>query len=246
MITAEYADSRDSGAKPNNRIDERRRLMHDIADEFRMTYSVTGITSLSRRTREALLSVPRHQFVPNDERDLAYFNHPLPIGYRQTISQPFIVALMTELLEVRPDHKILEIGTGSGYQAAVLAQMARHVYSVEIVGALAVSAAERLGALGYGNVEVRSGDGALGWPEHAPYDRVIVTAAAREIPPALVEQLAPGGRMVAPIGDARSQTLILLLKAPDGQVSRRSILPVAFVPLTGKENEHTTTALETL
>jgi protein-L-isoaspartate(D-aspartate) O-methyltransferase len=175
-------------------------------------------------------SIPRELFVPEDVRSQAYDDHPLPIGLGQTISQPFIVALMTELLEPRKTDRVLEIGTGSGYQAAILARMAGEVYSIEIVPQLARSAAETLRTLGFPNVTVRQGDGYLGWPEKAPFDRIIVTAAPPEIPRALLAQLKPGGRLVAPIGD-KIQELVLVEKSADGSTTTRSILPVRFVPM---------------
>ena len=185
---------------------------------------------------EAMRRTPRHAFVPAGVRDRAYDDGPLPIGFGQTISQPFIVALMTELLGVDSRDAVLEIGTGSGYQAAVLAQVAGEVYSIEIVPALGARAAEALGALGYANVATRVGDGYYGWPEHAPYDGIMVTAAAGHIPPPLVEQLAPGGRMVIPVGGAfATQQLVLVEKQPNGTLTARQLLPVRFVPLTRGE-----------
>ena len=184
----------------------------------------------------AMRRTPRHAFVPTGVRDRAYDDGPLPIGFGQTISQPFIVALMTELLGVDSRDAVLEIGTGSGYQAAVLAQVAGEVYSIEIVPALGARAAEALGALGYANVATRVGDGYYGWPEHAPYDGIMVTAAAGHIPPPLVEQLAPGGRMVIPVGGAfATQQLVLVEKQPNGTLTARQLLPVRFVPLTRGE-----------
>jgi protein-L-isoaspartate(D-aspartate) O-methyltransferase len=187
-----------------------------------------------RRVLEAMGHVPRHAFVPADLRSRAYDDGPLPIGSRQTISQPYIVALMTQLAAPRPDARALDIGTGSGYQAAVLAEVAREVYSIEIVPALADSARERLKALGYRNVTVRTGDGYRGWPEKAPFDVIILAAAAPDVPAPLVEQLAPGGRLVLPIdvgpGD---QQLVVITKRPDGTITRRQVAPVAFVPMTG-------------
>ncbi|HEX8364664.1 MAG TPA: protein-L-isoaspartate(D-aspartate) O-methyltransferase [Allosphingosinicella sp.] len=180
---------------------------------------------------EAMRRVPRHLFVPEAQRAAAYREQPLPIGHGATISAPAIVALMTELLDVRPQHRILEVGTGSGYQAAVLAVLAGEVFSIEIVEPLARSAAERLAALGYSNVAVRLGDGYLGWPDQAPFDRIIVTAAAPDVPQPLLAQLAPGGRMVIPVGRGEDERLMLITKDARGRVSRRAILPVRFVPL---------------
>jgi protein-L-isoaspartate(D-aspartate) O-methyltransferase len=180
----------------------------------------------------ALGRVPRHRFVPALEQPFAYANRPLGIGYGQTISQPYIVAVMTDLLDLQPEHRVLEIGTGSGYQSAVLAELVREVYSTEIVPELAESARRRLLALGYANVEVRVGDGYSGWPEHAPYDAIIVTAAPPEVPPALIEQLKVGGRLVIPIGlSGETQMLCRCVKRPDGTIDRENKLPVAFVPM---------------
>ena len=181
----------------------------------------------------AMRTVPRHLFVPDDQVRRAYADQPLPIGYGQTISQPYIVALMTELLGLEPDDVVLEIGTGSGYQAAVLAEIVDRVHTIEIVGELAASAGQRLRALGYVGVEVRLGDGYYGWPGAGPFDAIVVTAAASHIPPPLEEQLAPGGRMVIPVGPPlRVQSLMLVEKRADGTVRRRNLLPVRFVPLT--------------
>jgi protein-L-isoaspartate(D-aspartate) O-methyltransferase len=177
--------------------------------------------------------VPRHDFVPASLKSLAYADRPLGIGYGQTISQPFIVALMTDLLAPEPDHLVLEIGTGSGYQAAVLAPLVKRVCTMEIIEPLATAAAGRLEALESGEVEVRSGDGYYGWPECGPFDGIVVTAAATHVPPPLVRQLKPGGRLVIPVGQAFSvQQLVLVQKDPDGQVTTRQLLPVRFVPLT--------------
>ena len=178
--------------------------------------------------------VPRHEFVPDRVRGDAYADRPLPIGYGQTISQPFIVALMTDLLRVRPGDIVLEVGTGSGYQAAVLAHLARRVYTIEIVPALADSAAARLQRLGYSNVATRSGDGYYGWEEAEPFDGIIVTAAASQIPPPLIRQLKPGGRMVIPLGASFALQYLVLVErnADDGRVTTRQLLPVSFVPLT--------------
>jgi protein-L-isoaspartate(D-aspartate) O-methyltransferase len=185
-------------------------------------------------TLAALRAVPRHEFVPADVRDLAYGDHPLPIGYEQTISQPYIVGFMTEQIRPRPGMKVLEIGTGSGYQAAVLAEIGCEVYTIEIVEPLAANAATVLARLRYGNVRVRHGNGYAGWPEEAPFDAVIVTAAADEIPPALLRQLAPGGRLVMPVGPQdRMQYLVLVEKDATGATAQRTLLPVRFVPLVG-------------
>ncbi|WP_422201711.1 protein-L-isoaspartate(D-aspartate) O-methyltransferase [Aquabacterium sp.] len=208
-------------------------LLQEIEAEVRDTHDRTGRASLSERVIQALRQVPREAFVPAHLQDAAYQNMPLPIGHRQTISQPYIVALMTELLEPQADQVVLEVGTGSGYQAAVLDGLVKHVYSVEVVPALAEEATERLQRLGYHHVSVRQGDGSLGWPEHAPYDAIIVTAAGPQVPPALVEQLKPGGVLVMPVGGRHfEQNLRVIRKGADGQLTERDVLPVVFVPLT--------------
>ncbi len=185
------------------------------------------------RVLAAMRKVPRHEFVPEHLADAAYEDHPLPIGYGQTISQPYIVALMTELLRLTPAAKVLEVGTGCGYQTAVLAEIAAEVYSVEIIEPLASESADRLQRLGYRNVHVKHADGYQGWPEQAPFDAIVVTAGADHIPPPLVEQLKPGGRMAVPVGQPHGeQMLVLVEKDADGNVSTRSVTPVLFVPLT--------------
>jgi protein-L-isoaspartate(D-aspartate) O-methyltransferase len=187
-------------------------------------------------TIRSMRTVPREEFVPKDMRRMAYANRPLPIGYGQTISQPYIVALMTELLEVDADDRALEIGTGSGYQAAVLSLIVREVYTVEIIASLGSSAANRFERLGYENVHVKIGDGYFGWKEHAPFDAIIVTAAADHIPPPLLKQLKPGGRMCIPVGQPYfPQVLKLVLKDSEGDVTVRDIIPVIFVPFTRAE-----------
>ena len=183
----------------------------------------------------ALDRVPRHRFVPPDMAPRAYADRPLPIGHGQTISQPFIVAYMTELLELRPGDRVLEVGTGSAYQAAVLAEIVREVVSIEIIAPLGASPAGRLSALGYRNCTVLEGDGYFGWPDGAPYDAIIVTAAAEHVPPPLIAQLRPGGRMAIPVGaSAWTQNLLLIEKDEAGKVTTRNLLPVRFVPLTGR------------
>jgi protein-L-isoaspartate(D-aspartate) O-methyltransferase len=186
----------------------------------------------SQRVLDAMTRVPRHRFVPDDVRSEAYDDHPLPIGHGQTISQPFIVGFMTEALQVEPSHLVLEIGTGSGYQAAVLGELARDVYTIEIIPELAERAQGLLAELGYRNVRVRAGNGYLGWPEHAPFDRIIVTAAPEEVPPALIEQLKIGGLMAIPIG-VGDQELRILRRTASG-IETLKTLPVRFVPMTGK------------
>lgn len=188
-----------------------------------------------RRVLNALMGVPRHQFVPEHLKERAYDDGALPIGENQTISQPYIVAKMTELLDLNGNETVLEVGTGSGYQAAVLAKLVREVYTIEIVPSLARQAEERLKRMGYGNVSVRLGDGYRGWEEHAPFDAVIVTAAPDHIPPKLVEQLREGGRMVIPVGTV-NQHLTLLVKEKDG-VREEQVIPVRFVPMTGEAQE---------
>ena len=185
---------------------------------------------------EAMKSVPRHHFVPNYRRDLAYSDSPLPIGEGQTISQPYIVALMTQLADPEPGDKALDVGTGSGYQAAVLSELVDQVFSIEIVESLATEARQRLETLGYNNVEVRHGDGYGGWESEAPFDVIIVAAAPDHVPPALVAQLASGGKMVLPVGDRR-QTLIVVEKDEAGNVTQKRIAPVAFVPMTGQAED---------
>ena len=216
------------------------RLLQDIEMEVKYTRSFIGRDALSPAVMKAMAEVPRHEFVPEELRPFAYQNGPLGIGFGQTISQPYIVALMTDLLAVGPDSVVLEVGTGSGYQAAVLSRLVRQVYSLEIVPALAKAAAERLARLGYRNVEVKEGDGYHGWPAHAPFDGIIVTAAAPHIPAALIEQLRPGGRLVLPVGlPYSSQDLLLVEKDGEGNTQQRDILAVAFVPLTGDGQEVT-------
>jgi protein-L-isoaspartate(D-aspartate) O-methyltransferase len=193
-----------------------------------------------RRVLEALRTIPRHEFVPEDSRSHAYADHPLAIGHGQTISQPYIVAKMTELLAPRPEHRVLEVGTGSGYQAAVLSPLVKEVYTIEIIQPLGEAARERLARLGYKNVEVRVGDGYYGWPDKGPFDAIIVTAWSSHVPPPLVQQLKPGGRMVIPVGTFfYNQNLVVVHKGSKGPQDLRieSIMPVVFVPLTGAAHE---------
>ncbi len=211
-----------------------RKLLETIEHEVALFGTGDGERRLDARVVAALAKVERAQFVPPDLVARAYDNRPLPIGHGQTISQPLIVAIMTHLLHLGPDARVLEVGTGSGYQTAILAELAREVVTVETLADLAETAATRLRAMGYDNVEFRTGDGAAGWPERAQFDAIMVTAAAREVPQALIDQLAPGGRMVIPIGaDPLAQDLCLIEKDEWGDIQRRRLFPVAFVPLTG-------------
>jgi protein-L-isoaspartate(D-aspartate) O-methyltransferase len=208
-----------------------------MVDEIReMAQETAGYAAgpISERVLAVMAEVPRHRFVPEGETWSAYYNHPLSIGHGQTISQPYIVALMTDLLQLDKQYRVLEIGTGSGYQTAILAELAGEVYSIEIVEPLARQAAGLLRELGYANAEVKAGDGHAGWPEHAPFDAIIVTAAPDQVPQALIDQLKPGGRMVIPVGEGWfAQELMLITKDSDGASHRKDILPVRFVPLTG-------------
>jgi protein-L-isoaspartate(D-aspartate) O-methyltransferase len=218
----------------DDRAPERSKMVAQIAALAVQTGAETTRTRLDSRVMDAMGRVARHRFVPADQAPYAYENRPLPIGYGQTISQPYIVALMTDLMNARPGDKVLEIGTGSGYQAAILAELGAKVFTIEIVEPLGTQAAERLKQSGYKTVTVRVGDGYYGWKEQAPFDAIIITAAASHIPPPLVQQLNPGGRMVIPVGSAfLTQHLMLVEKAPDGSVTSQQILPVRFVPLTG-------------
>lgn len=209
-------------------------LIAEIDQDTRETRGYTGRATLHPRVREAMVKVPRHHFVDTFGPDAAYANRPLPIGHGQTISQPFIVALMTDLLDPQAGHRVLEIGTGSGYQAAVLATLVEQVYTIEIIPELAESAKQRLADRGYDNVSVKAGDGYFGWPDAAPFDGIIVTAVGPDIPASLVEQLKVGGRMVLPVGTQYSaQDLTVVTKLENGEYSAEKVLPVAFVPLTG-------------
>ncbi len=199
---------------------------------------MTGKHTLEPKVKAAISSIPRNKFVPKSYIDSAFYNGPLPIGHGQTISQPYIVAIMTDLLELESDDVVLEIGTGSGYQAAVLSQLCRQVYSIEYVPALADMAKARFKKLGYDNIQTKTGNGFDGWPDHAPYDGIIVTAAATHIPGPLIEQLKPGGRMVIPLGRPYfHQELTLVKKNEDGELDIKDILGVAFVPFQGERDE---------
>jgi protein-L-isoaspartate(D-aspartate) O-methyltransferase len=219
------------------------RLLARIDADFRDTAAHTGQAHLNRTVREAIRRVPRDRFVPDSSTAGAWENRPLPIGHGQTISQPFIVALMTQLLALRRTDRVLEVGTGSGYQAAVLAELADDISSIETIPDLALQAAQRLKAMGYGRIALRTGDGNLGWPDRAPFDAIIVTAAAPGLPPALLRQLGSPGRMVIPIGPAGgTQSLHLVQRHRDGTTQDTKVLDVAFVPLVGPtltaSNEH--------
>lgn len=212
---------------------ERRRMVDDISA---MSHEVSDYKPrpISEKVLSVMAKVPRHRFIPEGMVYCAYYNRPLPIGHGQTISQPYIVALMTELLAPDKQDSVLEVGTGSGYQTAVLAEMAGKVYSVEIIEPLAARAATLLSELGYHNIQAKAGDGSKGWPEYAPFDGIIVTAAPSCIPQLLLDQLKPGGRMVIPVGGwSYIQQLILITKSMDRMIYQEIILPVSFVPLTG-------------
>jgi protein-L-isoaspartate(D-aspartate) O-methyltransferase len=214
----------------------RSRMAGEIEAMYAETARETGLAAMSPAVRAAMLKVERHRLLDPSLAASAYRNHPLPIGNGQTISQPYIVALSTDLLSLKPGDAVLDVGTGSGYQAAVLAEIAARVFSIEIIPTLGKQAGKRLEALGYGNIEIKIGDGYQGWPEKAPFDGIVVTAAAPRIPPALVAQLKPGGRMVIPVGgDGEIQYLKLITKRPDGGYDERRMLPVRFVPLVPKK-----------
>ena len=232
LITALAMVATAALAQPNETdVTPMDRMIIEIQADAKRTALYTGRNQISAPVVEALRDTPREDFVPARTRSLAYANHPLPISHGQTISQPFIVAIMTDVLDVKSDHRVLEIGTGSGYQAAVLSRLAAEVYSIEIVPALGTEARERLQRLDYANVDVLIGDGWYGWPEHAPFDAVIVTAVADEIPPALVEQLTDDGRLVMPLGDTDGFQELIVYTKRDGETT--TLFPVRFVPLTG-------------
>ena len=217
-------------------MSDNKKMLREIEMEVEYTRSMIGRSALDSRVMQAMKLVPRHEFVPIGARHEAYYNGPLPIGHGQTISQPYIVALMTDLLEPTADDVVLEVGTGSGYQAAVLSRVLKQVYSLEIIEALSIRAAETLRRLGYTNVECRAGDGYEGWPEHAPFDGIIVTCAPTRVPKPLEDQLAEGGRMVIPVGEKYDQRLLLLTKE-NGVVKQKKVVDVRFVPMVDKQGK---------
>ncbi len=211
----------------------RQEMVNKIQTMVRDTSDYTGKQQLDSRVLDAVSSVPRHEFVPENLRDYAYINRPLPIGEDQTISQPYIVALMTDLAMVDKESVVLEIGTGSGYQAAILAELADHVYTIEIIDKLAVNAKKTLDRLGYQNITVKAGDGYHGWRDAAPFDAILVTAAPEQVPEPLIAQLKPQGRMIIPVGEqGRTQSLRVIEKSASGKISEWNVLSVVFVPLT--------------
>ena len=217
--------SKKSDDNDTDKLSKRREIMVKTQIQAR------GVKDL--RVLDAMQNTPRHEFVPESERKYAYDDNPLPIGHDQTISQPYIVAYMTEQLNLSGEEKALEVGTGSGYQAAVLSQLVQSVYTIEIVEPLCKEATRKLSQLGYNNIHVKCGDGYSGWPENAPFDVIIVTAAPKETPPALIQQLKAGGRLIIPVGTSFQQ-LVLIEKGLDGTIKRQNLIPVRFVPMTGK------------
>ena len=218
----------------DNYAEARQKMIHEIEEDVRLTRFFLDRETLDPRVMQAMATVPRHEFVPAIEKSFAYLNRPLPIGHGQTISQPYIVAVMTDLLKLAPGSRVLEVGTGSGYQAAILSRLADKVFTIEIIEPLGEQAKERLARLGYDNVRVRIGDGYYGWEEETPFDAIVVTAAASHIPPPLIRQLKTGGSMVIPVGSPfMTQKLLLVKKEGEEKTTTRQILPVRFVPLTG-------------
>ena len=234
-----------NASRAQNPVPAKAELPKDVHAETRQQMArqqmvrrqLRGRDITDKRVLEVMGRVGRHRFVPKSQQDQAYTDHPLPIGHAQTISQPYIVALMTQLAQPGPEDRALDIGTGSGYQAAVLAGLCKQVYSIEIVKPLADEAKQRLTALGYKNVEVRHGDGYRGWPEHAPFDVIIVAASPDHVPQPLIDQLAPGGRLVIPVEGSYWQDLVLIEKRPNGTVHRKTVTGVMFVPMTGEAEE---------
>lgn len=212
----------------------RNKLVKEIKADVQQTSIYLDKEALNPRVMKAMATVPRHKFVPLMQRPFAYQNRPLPIGHGQTISQPYIVAIMTDLIKPKPGHRVLEIGTGSGYQAAILSEVVKEVFTIEIIKPLGEEARSRFKNLNYKNIQTRIGDGYYGWKEAAPFDGIVVTAAANHIPPPLVQQLKPGGRMLIPVGSVfMVQHLVIVEKSLQGKITTRQILPVRFVPLTG-------------
>ena len=234
VISADAAQNNEKYAR------QRQAMVEEIADDARRLVRYIDKDTVSDRVMHAMATVPRHLFVPDNQRRYAYENRPLPIGYGQTISQPYIVALMTDMLELKDSSEVLEIGTGTGYQAAILSRLAKRVYTIERIPALAESARLRLAELGYDNIETRCADGYLGWPERAPFDAIVVTAAAPYIPASLQDQLKPGGRMAIPVGlPSMHQELMLVTRDLEGGIHSKTLLGVAFVPLIREERDST-------
>jgi protein-L-isoaspartate(D-aspartate) O-methyltransferase len=232
LVLSMVAAARDATAQDEQCVRERAAMVETIKDYARSHAVVSGQQGFSERVLEAMGQTKRHLFIPERSCSIAYADMPVPIGRGQTISQPFIVALMTQLAEVAPDHVVLEVGTGSGYQAAILAHLARKVCTIEIVPALAEAAAKTLKDLAYDNVSVRLGDGYAGWPECGPFDAIVVTAALGEVPPPLIEQLKVGGRLVMPVGGYGTQHLTVVEKIAPDKTTTRAVAPVRFVPFT--------------
>ena len=228
-----------SGSAGSDEDEKMRKARNQMVKEIEMDVMATstriGRRQLNEKVMQVMAEIPRHEFVPVDERYAAYLNRPLPIGYGQTISQPYIVALMTDLLAISEDARVLEVGAGSGYQAAILSRLVREVHSIEIISELAKECRERMNRLGYSNVTIHEGDGYYGLESEAPFDAIVVTAAAAYIPPPLVQQLKAGGRMVIPVGGQFAVQYLMLVEKDDrGEITTRQVLPVRFVPLTGK------------
>jgi protein-L-isoaspartate(D-aspartate) O-methyltransferase len=222
-----------AAASSDEYVKRREEMVREIQQEAQADRSILRKATLDQRVLEAMRKVPRHEFVPQDQKRFAYENRPLPIGYGQTISQPYIVAIMTDLLKLEPQDRVLEIGTGSGYQAAILAELVSEVYTIEIIGGLASQAKQRFQHFGYSNIQTRHGDGYYGWAPAGSFDAIMVTAAADHIPPPLIKQLKPEGRMLIPVGGKFTvQQLVLVEKDKEGKTKLRQILPVQFVPLT--------------